>query len=150
MANLNTCHFIGTLTRDPELRVTPKGTAVCSFSLAINRKWKDEGGGEREEVSFLEFEAWAKAGETISKYCEKGKQLYVQARAKQETWEDKDTQKKRSKIKFIVDGFQFIGGKQDGDKGRSEKEPDRSPDRSPAPPRQAAPPQENLDEDVPF
>lgn len=156
MANLNVCHFIGTLTRDVELRVTPKGTAVGQFSLAINRRWKDDQGGEKEEVSFLEFEAWGKTAEIIAKYTEKGRQLYVEARAKQDTWDDKETQKKRSKIKFVVDGFQFLsdGRKRDGGDG------DRTQEQRPAPSRQAPPPggrsdpkpadQENLDEDVPF
>lgn len=127
MATVNRCSFIGTLVRDVEIRVTPKGTAVGTFSLALNRKWKDESGGEREEVSFLEFEAFAKTAEIIAKYTAKGRQLYVEARAKQDTWEDKETQKKRSKIKFIVESFQFLGGKQDGEsQERAAEQPQRT------------------------
>lgn len=109
MANLNVWHGIGNLTRDPELRVTPKGTAICQFSLAINRKWKDEGGQDREEVVYVDCEAWAKAGETIAKYMTKGRPLYVQGRLKLDSWEDKTTKEKRSRMKVVVEQFQFLG-----------------------------------------
>ena len=63
------------LKRDPELRVTPKGTAICTFSLAVNRKFRDESGADREEVTYVDIEAWGKSGENISKYCTKGRPL---------------------------------------------------------------------------
>lgn len=142
MANLNIWHGIGNLTRDPELRVTPKGTAICQFSLAINRKWRDEGGQDREEVVYVDCEAWAKAGETISKYCTKGRPLYVQGRLKLDQWEDKTTKEKRSRIKVVVEQFQFLGD------GQRQDAPAKS---SPPAPKPAAAPAENLDEDsVPF
>ena len=78
MANLNKVMLIGNLTRDPELRVTPKGTAICTFSLAVNRKFRDESGADREEVTYVDIEAWGKAGENISKYCTKGRPLFVE------------------------------------------------------------------------
>jgi len=145
MPNLNQVNLMGNLTRDPELRVTPKGTAICSFSLAINRKWRD-GDQTREEVLFIDCEAWQKAGEAISKYVSKGDPLFVSGRLKQDVWEDKETKAKRSKIKVVVDQFQFLGGKaKDG--GEPERQPERTPSR-PAP--QPAPTRENLDEDAPF
>ena len=73
MANLNRVLLIGNLTRDPELLVTPKGTAICQFGLAVNRTFKDESGGNREETTFIDVEAWGKQGELISKYCTKGR-----------------------------------------------------------------------------
>ncbi len=79
MANLNKVMLIGNLTRDPELRVTPKGTAICTFSLAVNRKFRDESGADREEVTYVDIEAWGKAGENISKYCTKGRPLSSKA-----------------------------------------------------------------------
>lgn len=143
MANVNKFICIGTLTRDIEIRVTPKGTPIGQFALAINRKWKDADGGEKEEVSFLDFEVWGKSAEVLAKYVAKGQQVYIEARAKQDTWEDKESGKKRSKIKFVVENFQFLGGKKkDGEGGGS--------DRGAPAPRQAAPSQDNLDEDVPF
>ena len=156
MANLNKVMLIGNLTRDPELRVTPKGTAICQFSLAVNRKFKDESGGEREEVTYVDIEAWSKQGETIAKYCTKGRPLFVEGRLRLDQWEDKTTKEKRSRMKVVLENFQFLGsGRADGAPGGGEGGEGGSAPRSYAPrattPRPAAPaPQENLDEDVPF
>lgn len=108
MPNLNHCTLIGTLTRDPELKYTPKGTAIASFSLAINRTWKTEGGEKREEVSFIDCEAYGKQADIIGEYVKKGHPFCVLGRLKQDTWEDKQTQQKRSKIKVVVEDFQFL------------------------------------------
>jgi single-strand DNA-binding protein len=132
MANLNITHIIGRATREPELRVTPKGTAICTFSLAVNRKFKAEDGADREEVFYAECESWSKAAETIAKYVKKGDSLYVQGRLKTESWNDKTTQEKRSRTKLVVENFQFLGGKNQSSSG-GEKEPNQSQDRSPAP-----------------
>ncbi len=156
MANLNKVMLIGNLTRDPELRVTPKGTAICTFSLAVNRKFKDESGGEREEVTYVDIEAWGRSGENISKYCTKGRPLFVEGRLRLDQWEDKNTKEKRSRMKVVCENFQFLGsGRGGGDNAGGGGE-----SRYSAPPRRAAggdspPPsapaqQENLDEDVPF
>lgn len=143
MANLNKVMLIGNLTRDPELRVTPKGTAICQFSLAVNRKFKDESGGEREEVTYVDIEAWSKTGETIAKYCTKGRPLFVEGRLKLEQWEDKTTREKRSRMKVVVENFQFLG---DGQQRSQQQAP-----AAPYAPRPAAPAaQESLDQDVPF
>lgn len=144
MANLNRVLLIGNLTRDPELRVTPKGTAICQFSLAINRKFKDESGGERDEVTYVDVEAWGKTGETIAKYSTKGKPLFVEGRLKLEQWEDKNTREKRSRMKVVCENFQFLGSRDD--RAAAPSEPQRAPAPRPAP----APTQGNLDEDVPF
>lgn len=111
MANLNKVMLIGNLTRDPELRVTPKGTAICGFSLAMNRKFRDESGAEREEVTYVDVEAWGKGGETIAKYCTRGRPLFVEGRLRLDQWEDKTTKEKRSRMKVVVDNFQFLGTK---------------------------------------
>jgi len=156
MANLNKVMLIGNLTRDPELRVTPKGTAICTFSIAVNRKFKDDSGGEREEVTYVDIEAWGKSGENISKYVTKGRQLFVEGRLRLDQWEDKTTKEKRSRMKVVLENFQFLGGGR-GEGGPGGGEGGEAP-RSFAPrsnagaaPRPSAPaPQENLDEDVPF
>jgi single-strand DNA-binding protein len=155
MANLNKVMLIGNLTRDPELRVTPKGTAICQFSLAVNRKFKDESGGEREEVTYVDIEAWSKQGETIAKYCTKGRPLFVEGRLRLDQWEDKNTKEKRSRMKVVLENFQFLGsGRADGaasggggggEGGYAAPAPRATPSK-PA----AAPAQENIDEDVPF
>lgn len=155
MANLNKVMLIGNLTRDPELRVTPKGTAICTFSLAVNRKYRDESGGDREEVTYVDIEAWGKSGENISKYCTKGRPLFVEGRLRLDQWEDKNTKEKRSRMKVVCENFQFLGSGRGGEGGGGEggesrysSPPRREPPASarPAP----APQQENLDEDVPF
>ncbi|MDP1581192.1 MAG: single-stranded DNA-binding protein [Candidatus Didemnitutus sp.] len=156
MANLNKVMLIGNLTRDPELRVTPKGTAICSFGLAVNRKFRDESGADREEVTYIDIEAWGKTGETISKYCTKGRPLFVEGRLRLDQWEDKNTKEKRSRMKVVCDNFQFLGsGRTDGAPGGGEGgggESRFSPPapRQNAPSRQAPAQQESLDEDVPF
>jgi single-strand DNA-binding protein len=156
MANLNKVMLIGNLTRDPELRVTPKGTAICTFSIAVNRKFKDDSGGEREEVTYVDIEAWGKSGENISKYVTKGRPLFVEGRLRLDQWEDKNTKEKRSRMKVVLENFQFLGGGR-GEGGEGGGEPRSFAPRASsggsggsAPRQSAPPPQENLDEDVPF
>ncbi len=156
MANFNKVYLIGNLTRDPELRVTPKGTAICQFGLAVNRQFKDESGAMRDDTTFVDIEAWGKQGETISKYCTKGRPLFVEGRLKLDQWEDKTSGQKRSKLKVVLEGFQFLGsGQRDGAPGGGGEydQSAPSPERHAPPPRssQSRPaPAENLDEDVPF
>lgn len=156
MANFNKVYLIGNLTRDPELRVTPKGTAICQFGLAVNRQFKDESGAMRDETTFVDIEAWGKQGETIGKYCTKGRPLFVEGRLKLDQWEDKTSGQKRSKLKIVLEGFQFLGsGQRDGASGGGGESYDQSPspERHSPPPRSALsrpPAAENLDEDVPF
>lgn len=123
MPSLNKVHLIGNLTRDPELRVTPKGTAICQFGLALNRQFKGEDGQMRDETTFVDCEAWSKAGETIAKYCTKGKLLYCEGRLKLDQWDDKTTGQKRSKIKIVVENFQFLGGRDSGGEGHQADAP---------------------------
>lgn len=111
MPNLNKVLLMGNLTRDPELRVTPKGTSICQFSLAINREFKLESGEKREEVLYVDVEAWGKGAEIVAKYCAKGRPLYVEGRLRLDTWEDKNTKEKRSRMKVVMEQFQFLGGK---------------------------------------
>ncbi|MBI2497861.1 MAG: single-stranded DNA-binding protein [Opitutae bacterium] len=152
MANLNKVMLIGNLTRDPELRVTPKGTAICQFSLAVNRKFRDESGADREEVTYVDIEAWSKQGETIAKYCTKGRPLFVEGRLRLDQWEDKTTKEKRSRMKVVLENFQFLGsGRADGAASGEGGEARTYAPRPSAAPKPAAPAaQENLDEDVPF
>jgi len=159
MANFNKVYLMGNLTRDPEMRVTPKGTAICQFGLAISRSWKDESGQTREETAFVDIEAWGKQGEVISKYCTKGRPLFVEGRLKFDQWEDKTTGQKRNKLKVVLEGFQFIGGRGDGgppggggsSMGGEPVEPAAGDAAPKAPARGPAPaPKDGVDEDVPF
>lgn len=99
----------GNLTRDVELRYTPKGTSVAQFGVAVNRKWTTEDGEKKEEVTFLDVEAWGRIGEVIAQYFTKGKPIIIRGRLKQEQWEDKTTSQKRSKIKVVLEEFDFCG-----------------------------------------
>lgn len=160
MPSLNKVFLMGNLTRDPELRVTPKGTPICQFSLAINRKFKMESGETREEVIFVDVEAWGKQGEAIAKFVTKGRPLFVEGRLKLDQWEDKNTKEKRSKMKIVLEQFEFLGdgrGGGGGGAGPATSEPGidqtNTPERHSPPPRTSSPKpasQENLDEDVPF
>jgi single-strand DNA-binding protein len=111
MANFNKVILAGNLTRDPQLRYLPSQTAVVDFGLAVNHKWRTPQGEDREEVLFIDCSAFGKMAETINKYCQKGKPILVEGRLKYETWDDKESGGKRSKHKVIIDGFQFLGGR---------------------------------------
>jgi single-strand DNA-binding protein len=156
MPSLNKVLLMGNLTRDPELRVTPKGTPICQFSLAINRQFKMESGESREEVIYVDVEAWGKQGETIAKYCTKGRPLYVEGRLRLDQWEDKNTKEKRSRMKVVLEQFQFLGDSRGGGAPTASEpgiDQTASPERHSPPPRASgAKPaaSENLDEDVPF
>lgn len=149
---------MGNLTRDPELRVTPKGTAICQFSIAINRDWKNDAGEKQTEVTYVDCEAWSKTGETIAKYLTKGRPIFVEGRLKLDQWEDKKSGEKRSRMKILVENFQFLGSKDDGGQHSSAQAPEPTSARPPARATSApsagisrgTPVQENLDDDVPF
>jgi single-strand DNA-binding protein len=154
MAYLNKVFLIGNLTRDPELRVTPKGTAICQFGIAVNRQFKDDTGATRDETTFVDIEAWGKQGELVSKYLNKGSLAMVEGRLKLDQWDDKQTGQKRSKIKVVLDNVQFLSTRSSaGGPPASAPEGDPSaPSHAPARPAKPAAPAgpEASDEDVPF
>lgn len=100
----------GNLTRDPELRTTPNGASVCSFSVAVNRVYRDSNGEQREDVSFIDCSAWGKLGEMINQYAKKGSGVLVSGRLDQRSWEDKTTGQKRSRVEIVAEDFNFTGG----------------------------------------
>ncbi len=108
MADFNKVILAGRLTRDIEVRYTPKGIAFGNGSMAINRKWKTEDGEQKEQVTFVEFSAWGRTAEVMAQYLKKGSPLLVEGRLTLDQWEDKQTQEKRSKLKVTVEGFQFL------------------------------------------
>jgi single-strand DNA-binding protein len=159
MAYLNKVFLIGNLTRDPELRVTPKGTAICQFGLAVNRQFKDESGQNRDETTFVDIEAWGKQGELVAKYLTKGSPAMVEGRLKFDQWEDKQTQQKRSKLKVVLDNVQFLssggarGAGGGGAPAGAEEGVDQTVERHSPPARgnaKPAAPAPGIDEDVPF
>lgn len=120
MPNLNQVSLMGNLTRDPELKYTPNNQAVANLGLAINRKWKNQAGEQQEETTFIDCEAWGKTAEVINQYLKKGRPVYLAGRLKLDQWTDKEGGK-RSKLKVVVESFQFIDG--GGKGGNGEREP---------------------------
>jgi len=120
MAYLNKVFLIGNLTRDPELRVTPKGTAICQFGIAVNRQFKDESGATRDETTFVDIEAWGKQGELVSKYLSKGSLAMVEGRLKLDQWEDKQSGQKRYQTYVSATDLVLLGGdRSEGGSGSS-------------------------------
>ena len=103
----------GNLTRDPELRSTPNGASVCSFSVAVNRIYRGSDGENKEDVSYIDCSAWGKLGEMIASYAKKGSGVLVSGRLNQRSWEDK-TGNKRSSVEIVVEDFNFVGAPRDG------------------------------------
>jgi single-strand DNA-binding protein len=106
--NLNRVLLLGNLTRDPELRYTPKGTAVGDISIAVNRVWSNEAGQRQEETTFVEITLWGKQAEIAQQYLSKGRGVFIEGRLHMDTWEDKDSGQKRSKLKVVAENLQFI------------------------------------------
>ena len=113
MASFNKVILLGNLTRDPQMKYLPSQTPVTEFGLAVNRKFRTQAGEDREEVTFVDCTAFAKQAELIQQYFNKGKPIFIEGRLKYDTWEDKTTRAKRSKLTVVVENFQFIGAKQD-------------------------------------
>ncbi len=112
MASYNKVILLGNLTRDPQLRYLPSNTAVCEFGLAMNRRYKDRDGNQKEEVCFVDIEAFGRQAETINQYTTKGRALLVEGRLHLDSWTGQDGQK-RSRLRVIVENFQFVGGRGD-------------------------------------
>ena len=129
MASFNKVILLGNLTRDPDLRYTPKGQAVARLGLAVNRKYTAESGETREEVTFIDIDAWGKQAEVISQYLKKGRALLVEGRLKLDQWDDKNTGQKVSKLRVVLESFQFV----DGPRGGAEGGPGGAPGSAPAP-----------------
>ena len=118
--------LMGNLTRDPELRTTPTGQTVCSFSLAINRTWRNADGEQQEAVDFIDCNAWGKAAEIINQYMQKGRALLISGRLQHRTWEQ-DGQK-RSKVEVVVEDFNFVGSGDGSSSGASRVSSSKSSD----------------------
>ncbi|HVV00411.1 MAG TPA: single-stranded DNA-binding protein [Verrucomicrobiae bacterium] len=149
MASFNKVILVGNLTRDPELRYTPKGTAIAKLGLAVNRVWRTETGENREEVTFVDLDAFGKQAETLAQYMKKGSPLLVEGRLKLDQWDDKQTGQKRSRLGVVVEGFQFLGGgnREGGDAPRSRPSAAAPSSPAEAPAVDSGAPEED---DVPF
>jgi single-strand DNA-binding protein len=138
MANFNKVIIAGNLTRDPELRYTPKGTAVVKFGVAINRSWKSETGEKKEEVTFVDVDAWERQAEVIAQYFRKGRPILIEGQLQLDSWEDKTTHEKKSKLKVRLQSFSFIDTKGPEDGAGAGGAPSGEPVRRPAPPAKPA------------
>jgi single-strand DNA-binding protein len=118
MASLNRVFLIGNLTKDPELRYTPQGTAVANLRLAVNRRWKDKAGEQKEEVCFLTVVAWDKQAEVCNQYLRKGSPLFVEGRLQSRSWQD-NSGAKRNVVEIRAERVQFLGQPQAGGAGKN-------------------------------
>jgi single-strand DNA-binding protein len=150
MANFNKVILAGNLTRDPEMKYTSKGTAIASFGMAINRRWKSETGETKEEVTFVDIEAYGRQAEVVGQYLKKGNPFLVEGRLKLDQWEDKNTHQKQSKLRVVLEGFSFLGSKSgDGPATtRTAAAPATAPAAASAPAEPEGAPAE--EDDVPF
>jgi single-strand DNA-binding protein len=148
MANFNRVILAGNLTRDPELRYTPKGVAIAKLGMAINRTWKNEAGETKEEVTFVDVDAFGRQAEVIGQYLKKGRPVLVEGRLKLDTWEDKNTHQKQSKLKVVLEAFSFIDSRGSGEGPAGGEAPRRQAAAS-APAAAAAPASEPAEPDAP-
>ncbi|CAI8003150.1 Single-stranded DNA-binding protein [Geodia barretti] len=157
MASFNKVILMGNLTRDPEVKFLPSGTAVANFGLAMNESYTDQQTGEKKESAcFVDVEAWGKQAEIVGEYFTKGKPILVEGALKYDAWEAEDgTKRNRLKVRLIR--FQFVGGKRDEDEmggGYADAQPAAAPTQSasyqdaPAPEASSAP--SATEDDIPF
>lgn len=144
--NVNICIIGGRLTRDPELRFTPKGVAIANFGIATSRKFKKDDGSENEETLFLDVTAFQKQAELVGQHFKKGSPIFIKGRLKLDQWDDKTTGAKRTKISLLMEEFQFVGGK------REEADPGAAPAprTQPKPPTAPNPSGGEDDSEIPF
>jgi len=144
MASLNKVMLIGNCTRDPEIRYTPKGTALVDLGLAVNRRYTAENGEKREETTFVDVTLWGRTAEIANEYLRKGRPVYIEGRLQLDSWDDKTTGQKRSKLKIVGEEMQLLGGRESGGGsggGAPSGEYDEAP-RSSRPPQSRSPQQQ--------
>jgi single-strand DNA-binding protein len=155
MANFNKVILIGNLTRDPELRYTPKGTAIARFGLAVNRTFTNEAGEKKDETTFVDIDAFGRTAEVVGQYLKKGRPVFVEGRLRYDTWDDKQTGQKRSKLGVVLESFQFLDFKGGGEQAADQPARSRPASAAPAapPPEPASSPEPEgppAEDDVPF
>src|SRR5919198_6304872 len=142
MASFNKVILLGNLTRDPEVRYTPKGSAVCDLGIAVNRVYTTEGGERREEVTFVDVVLWARLAEIAGEYLRKGRPVFIEGRLQMDTWDDKQTGQKRTKLRVVGESMQLLGsrppatagGVETGEEDRQSRTPKGTPPPKPAEP----------------
>src|ERR1700722_20288420 len=158
MANLNRVLLIGNLTRDPEVRYTPKGTAVTEISLAVNRIYSGEDGEKKEETTFVDVTLWARQAEVAGQYLKKGRPGFIEGRLQLDSRDDKQNGPKRSQLRVVAENLQLLGSRQDAEgaspaSGSFSASAPRRPPTTSAPPARPEPRDPDLDtepDDIPF
>ena len=152
MASYNKVMLLGNLTRDPEVKYTPKGSAVADIGLAVNRTYTTDGGEKREETTFVDVTMWGRQAEIAGEYLKKGRPLFVEGRLQLDTWDDKQTGQKRSKMRVVCENFQMLGSRDGGGEGGagSGGAGGRSAGGGSRPAKSAPAAEEPSDDDIPF
>lgn len=138
---------MGNLTRDPEMRVTPTGLSIAKFGLAVSRSFKTQDGAQKDEVTFIDVDAFGKQAEVISKYFSKGKPIFVEGRLRLDQW-DTSSGEKRNRIVVVLESFQFMGGGRNEEGGGSPYESSAPAGRQQVPVNASG--TDDVDDDIPF
>lgn len=151
MASFNKVILMGNLTRDPELRYTPKGTAIAKIGLAVNRVWTTDTGEKKEEVTFVDVDIFGRTAENVGQYMRKGRPIMIEGRLKLDQWDDKQTGQKKSRLGVVAETVQFLGSPTGNEGGGAPSAPRQRPAAAAAPSTEPihgdAPPESD---DVPF
>jgi single-strand DNA-binding protein len=147
MANLNKVLLLGNVTRDPEVRYTPKGSAVCDLGIAVNRSYTTDSGEKREEVTFVEITLWGRTAEVAGEYLKKGRPVFIEGRLQMDTWDDKQTGQKRSRLRVVGENMQLLGGRAPSAGAAAEVAAENRQTSAPPKPSAAAAPDED---EIPF
>jgi single-strand DNA-binding protein len=155
MASFNKVILLGNLTRDPEVRYTPKGSAVCDLGVAVNRVYTTDSGEKREEVTYVDVVLWARLAEIAGEYLKKGRPVFVEGRLQMDTWDDKQSGQKRTKLRVVGETMQLLGSRTTGATSAPAEASDedrqaRSSGKASAPPPKSAAAAGPDEDEIPF
>src|SRR6202162_5100170 len=150
MASFNKVILLGNLTRDPEVRYTPKGSAVCDLGIAVNRVYTTDSGERREDVTYVDVVLWARLAEIAGEYLKKGRPVFIEGRLQMDSWDDKQTGQKRTKLRVVGETMQLIGSRPGGGAGGKPREAKRPPRAAGNPASPAGAPAAPDDDEIPF
>lgn len=154
MANVNKVTLIGRITRDIELRYTPKGTAVSELAMAVNRVRTDDSGQKIEETTFVDVTLWGRQAELANQYLAKGREVYIEGRLQLDTWQDKQSGQNRSRLRVVGETMQFLGTGNSNNSTDNKSQPSQqtqaNPQSQPAPSQNQTPQSGGAPADIPF
>ena len=151
MASFNKVILLGNLTRDPEVRYTPKGSAVTDLGIAVNRQYTLENGEKREEVTFVDVTFWGRTAEVAGEYLKKGRPIFIEGRLQMDTWDDKQTGQKRTRLRVVGESMQLLGSRPAGTGAAAETAgEDRPSGKTSGPPSKSAGSGQPDEDEIPF